>query len=234
MCARMQLGREAERVSGGDCSAGQVDNMLTAKGIVFALGLFLSAFPTWVAASVEARIVAGPSVGLAAYDSNGRSGENDDSARLGLFGGAALLFPVSESFAFETGAVVGSRGGKTSFDSPFVLGDDFVWQLDYVSFPALLRWHSSNVYLKAGPVLDVLLSADIEPNPLRTDWQTKQYDCAVVGAIGFDARLGSLPAFAEVEGAWGLVDVNDRDFSTGDIQIHNRTVRIGFGVVLER
>jgi hypothetical protein len=74
--------------------------------------------------------------------------------------------------------------------------------------------------------------ANIEPNPLRTDWHTKDYDCALLGAIGIDAWAGSLPVFVEVETAWGLVDVNDAESPLQDIQIHNRTVRIGFGVVL--
>ena len=196
------------------------------------LAVCLAVPPASAHAGMEVRAVVGPSFGFADYDSGGRSLETGNSARIGLYGGFQVVVPVVHPVSIETGVVYGTRGGKTSFDAPIILGDEYTWQLDYVSIPALARWQPAAMYLKAGAVLDLLMRSAYESAVLSSDFDAAGQDVALAGAIGVDGRLGEVPVFVELEGTWGFVDANAMD-GVAEIDIRNRTIRVGVGMIFE-
>jgi len=183
----------------------------------------------------------------AAYDPGGFPSvvETEDRLHTGFIGGANVTFPLpgQHRLSLETGMYFQMKGGKTKLESEFATSEEYVWKLNYLSIPVLAKVSLStgkvHPYLKAGPELGVLLSANrfgplcigCSP-PIEQDIKDsiKPWDIGLLIAGGVQVPMGSKALFAELSYTHGFIDVNDPEDAEYDVKVKNRVVGMGVGI----
>jgi hypothetical protein len=181
-----------------------------------------------------------------------------DVYRKGVSGGVSLSlgFPGQEVFSLESGLYFQMRGGtkeKTRSEcdvqgSCTYREEEFLrYRFAYLSVPLLgkvrLGHGALRPYLKAGPEVSMLLSAEAEEfsivslSPLTEEWVTSDVkdnmtllDYGLFVGGGLEFPVAGLKGYVEASYLHGLRDVLEPEDAVAETDLRNRVIGVNVGV----
>ncbi|MEJ2539003.1 MAG: porin family protein [Gemmatimonadota bacterium] len=143
--------------------------------------------------------------------------------RAGLWGELDLSGPVD----ILAEVVYATKG-------PDIDGGSFDPHFDYIEIPvaAKVGLGNSPVYLLAGPSISFRISDPYDDSEGDASEFLNTVDFGLLGGVGIDFALGSLPAMVDVRYHTGLSVIFDFDEDDDDRNSRNQVISVGMGVAL--
>ncbi|WP_400192390.1 porin family protein [Hymenobacter sp. B81] len=227
------------------------------KKALLALPLLLAGIVTSASAQVEIGLKVSPSIASLRVDAPGSLGFASDGSKLGIGGGVIVDYFFGQNYAFSSGLLLTSKGGKINYldqtapNDPTQVRRSQEISLQYLEIPVTVKLFTNDVatdtklYFQVGGTVNAAVAGRINSSKYYTDPATatelkasKHFiipDAALLAGLGVEYQLGqSTRVFAGLSYHRGLFNI-DRYFekersNMKGVTLKNNELALDFGL----